>query len=176
MDVVVEDRLAGFRELLRQRRGPVVYILDEGGDVVMTAPGDPPLPEEARHVVDAVLLEADAGPGEIRPAFRLDAGLSIRVQPVGGTLGRFTVVLIELFRLRDHLAAGRKRYALTQREAEVLQGVMRGTRTADIAAELGIAASTVAGHIQSIMSKTSTRSRAEMLGRILADLSQPPEE
>jgi DNA-binding CsgD family transcriptional regulator len=168
MELEIADRLDEFREVLQQRGGPVVYILDGERNVVMTSPGAPAFPEEARPFVDSIQVDTDDLRVEAKPAFVLEAGLAIRIQPVGGPLGRFVVVLVEPFRLRDHLTAGCRKYALTLRECEVLKGVMNGTRTADIAAELGIAVSTVTGHIKSIMAKTSTSSRSEMLSRIMS--------
>ena len=172
MELAVEDRLETFRDLLRQRSGPAVYILDEVGGVVLTAPADPPFPDQARQLVDAMLQDSDNAANDLGRSCQLEAGLSIRVQPVGGRLGRFTVVSVEPFRLRDQTAAGSEQYGLTQRESEVLRGLMSGTGTSDIAAGLGIATSTVAGHIRSIMSKTATNSRAAMLGRIMTHAAE----
>jgi DNA-binding CsgD family transcriptional regulator len=168
LEVGSRDRLEEFRDVLQQRGGPVVYILDDAGTVVMTSPGGPAFPEEARQIIDAMRADVDEASLEVKPTFALEAGLAIRIQPVGGSMGRFMVVLVEPFRLRDHLTPACRKYALTLRECDVLRGLMNGTRTTEIAADLGIAASTVTGHIKSIMAKTSTSSRSEMLARIIS--------
>lgn len=52
---------------------------------------------------------------------------------------------------------------LSPREAEVLQHLARGSRNAEIAAELGISDHTVKFHISKLLRKTGTRNRAELI-------------
>jgi DNA-binding NarL/FixJ family response regulator len=52
---------------------------------------------------------------------------------------------------------------LSEREREVLRLLAAGVRTKDIAEQLVVTAATVSTHIQRIMSKTGTSSRAELL-------------
>lgn len=52
---------------------------------------------------------------------------------------------------------------LTQKESEVLGGLVRGLATAELATTLGIRVSTVRTHIRSILSKLGLHSRLELL-------------
>ena len=54
-------------------------------------------------------------------------------------------------------------HRLSGREREVLDLLCRGLRTKDIAERLVLTPATISTHIQRIMSKTGTLSRAELL-------------
>lgn len=50
--------------------------------------------------------------------------------------------------------------------------MMAGKSTSEIGADLGIAASTVAIHVRSLLTKTASHTRAEMIGRIVAHAAE----
>jgi DNA-binding NarL/FixJ family response regulator len=56
---------------------------------------------------------------------------------------------------------GQEGVSLTRREQEVLGLISRGLRNAEVAAELGLAETTVAGYIKSVYAKLGISSRAE---------------
>jgi len=161
--------------LLRSRNAPAIYVVDAQNRVVLGwhsgdgAPGTAAqyLPLEIETAVAELqwALSKGAQPPLVR---LLDSSYIVRVTPLAGDLGSYHAVLVERFRSRDHLTSGSRRYALTKREHEVLKQLVDGARTAEIADALDISQSTVALHIKSIMTKTSSRTRAEMLGRIIA--------
>ena len=75
---------------------------------------------------------------------------------------------------KDALAAleAANPHGLSSREAEVLQLLAQGLRTKDIAEQLVLTPATVSTHIQRIMNKTRTASRAELLALAIND-TQP---
>ncbi len=65
------------------------------------------------------------------------------------------------------LASAARRFALTKREREVLQLIMRGLQAPDIAADLSISQSTVTGYFKVLLRKTESRNRSEMVAKVL---------
>jgi DNA-binding CsgD family transcriptional regulator len=61
-------------------------------------------------------------------------------------------------------------HGLSRREVEVLQLLVQGLRTKDVAERLVLTPATVSTHIQRIMSKTGTTSRAELLALAAREL------
>ncbi len=64
-------------------------------------------------------------------------------------------------------------YHLTKREGEVVQCILRGWSTTEIAATLHISSNTVQDHLKAIFEKVDVRSRRELAGRIFAQQYQP---
>ena len=79
----------------------------------------------------------------------------------------FVSRLLEELRTRDRrrsvVLAGRGRVALTAREWEVVELLLRGASTAEIAAELGVAPVTVRRHLGSVERKLGVSTRAEVV-------------
>jgi DNA-binding NarL/FixJ family response regulator len=85
---------------------------------------------------------------------------------------RFVTRLLDELRLRERrrtvLLAGKGRVALTAREWEVAEMLLRSASTAEIAEELGVAPVTVRRHIGSIEQKLGVSTRAEVVA-LLSD-------
>ena len=64
-------------------------------------------------------------------------------------------------------------YALTDREAQVAQLVLRGLATEEIAASLSITALTVQQHLKAVFDKTGARSRREFVAQVFAQQYLP---
>jgi DNA-binding NarL/FixJ family response regulator len=64
-------------------------------------------------------------------------------------------------------------YALTKREGEVTQCVLRGWSTSEIAARLFISQNTVQDHLKAIFEKVAVSSRGELAARIFTQQYQP---
>jgi DNA-binding CsgD family transcriptional regulator len=64
-------------------------------------------------------------------------------------------------------------YALSRRESEIVQLVVRGEATKEIAALLQISSNTVQDHLKAIFEKVGVRSRRELVGRLFAQQYQP---
>ncbi len=167
MNRTTPDQLQNNRDLLRLRSGPALYILDQNYEVVLSSLGCD-VPPDVQRTVRVARTDVQSPPAGAERVYLLESGLIARISAIDGTLGRFTAVLAEPFRARNHLDAGRRKYKLTLREFDVLRGLIAGKTTAEIGAELGIAISTVAIHVRSLLAKTSAHTRAEMIGRIVA--------
>jgi DNA-binding NarL/FixJ family response regulator len=80
---------------------------------------------------------------------------------------RFVSRLLEELRTRDRrrsvVLAGKGRVALTAREWEVVDLLLRDATTSEIAAELGVAAVTVRRHFGSVERKLGVTTRAEVV-------------
>jgi DNA-binding CsgD family transcriptional regulator len=82
---------------------------------------------------------------------------------------KYAVTIAPLRKSLD-LAQVSLRYGLSAREADVLSLLSNGATTAEIADTLRIAQSTIRDHIKKILGKTASRSRAQLLSRILNPL------
>jgi DNA-binding NarL/FixJ family response regulator len=80
---------------------------------------------------------------------------------------RFVSRLLEELRTRERrrsvVLEGKGRVALTQREWEVVELLLRGRRTAEIAEQLGVAPVTVRRHVGSVERKLGVETRAEVV-------------
>jgi len=64
-------------------------------------------------------------------------------------------------------------YGLSERERQVLQRMLQGLATKEIAAELYLSPYTVQEHFKAIFDKMGVRSRRELVGQVLAQHYQP---
>ena len=65
------------------------------------------------------------------------------------------------------LAISASRYHISARELQVMMLLMDGMTLAQISAKLCIASSTVQDHIRSMMERTDSKNRSEMIARLL---------
>ena len=91
---------------------------------------------------------------------------------------RFVSRLLDELRTRDRrrsvVLAGKGRIALTAREWEVVELLLRGAKTAEIAAELGVAPVTVRRHLGSVERKLGVTTRAEVVELLAAQPDGSP--
>jgi len=64
-------------------------------------------------------------------------------------------------------------YDLSKRESEILQSVVRGLSTTEIAEAFHISSNTVQDHLKAIFEKVGVRSRRELVGQLFAQHYQP---
>ena len=68
-------------------------------------------------------------------------------------------------KLRSRIANAREHWSLTQREAQVLEAVLRGLANKEIAARAGCSVRTVELHVTSLLVKSGTDSRTALAAR-----------
>ncbi|MBV8491782.1 MAG: response regulator transcription factor [Candidatus Eremiobacteraeota bacterium] len=152
--------------LLQQRRTPKFFIADANGAAMYCASEltGSPLLARSRHVLEA-LLERD---GEIRGLTfeQLDADVMLRIVPLAGSEAACYAVFLEPVKSRNSVGSAVKRYDVSRRESEVLELLVAGLTTAQIAERLCISEGTVGDHVKSLFRKTRTNKRSELVARV----------
>ena len=145
---------------------PVMVIVDLNLDPLSWSPNS-----------GATDLIAHAGDDGLRSAVQLcyregrqivhvvEEDILLRIVPMEAR-SPCVAVMIESFGHRGSLSQAARAYGLTKRETEILGSVVRGMSNAEIADMLYIAQSTVADHIKSIMRKTKTTKRVQLLSKL----------
>lgn len=80
--------------------------------------------------------------------------------------------LISLLKKKDHVAELQARFALTERETDIIRGLKDGLSYQQIADRLYISYHTVNHHMKSLYLKTGVTSRAELVANYLTDKRQ----
>ncbi|MGH7707816.1 MAG: LuxR C-terminal-related transcriptional regulator [Vulcanimicrobiaceae bacterium] len=92
---------------------------------------------------------------------------TMRLMLMAGVGACLLAMLFEPAGANRHLSRARRRFALTQREQEVLWLILEGAPATEIAARLSIAETTVQGYFKKLLSKTGARNRAAMVATVL---------
>jgi DNA-binding CsgD family transcriptional regulator len=172
--------------------GPAVIVVDAAGQVIQASIGadewvsqlgggtlgESPLPLGLRNLVGAARTYA-AGRHTQMPRMRLRtrsggwvvAHASPLMSVVGSSVN--VVLTIEEARPPDVIPLIVAAYGLSPREQAVVQLVLRGVSTAEIAAALHLSAYTVQDHLKSIFEKADVRSRRELTARVFFDQYAP---
>jgi DNA-binding NarL/FixJ family response regulator len=91
---------------------------------------------------------------------------------------RFVSRLLDELRTRERrrsvVLAGKGRVALTTREWEVVERLLRSATTAEIASELGVAPVTVRRHLGSVERKLGVKNRAQVVELLTAEQKKTP--
>jgi DNA-binding CsgD family transcriptional regulator len=103
------------------------------------------------------------GTGAARPV----PFLVVRTAPMSGPTGSFIGVRIERFQPPNSLTAAATRFHISPREVQVLALLLDGEHLSEIGARLHITSSTVQDHIRSMVEKTGSRNRSDLIARIL---------
>jgi DNA-binding CsgD family transcriptional regulator len=125
----------------------------------------PPILEEAVRELTASWTNDDASlhSGVARPV----PFLVVRTQPLRGPAGLFIGVSIERFRSGNSLTEAAAHFHISPREIQVLALLLDGAQLEDVAKRLHIASSTVQDHIKSLLRKTGSRNRSELIAKVL---------
>jgi DNA-binding CsgD family transcriptional regulator len=114
---------------------------------------------------------AEPEPGTARPV----PFLVVRTEPLTGPDGLFIGVRIDRLRAPNSLAGAATRFRISPRELQVLALVLDGTHLEEIGRRMHITTSTVQDHIHSMVEKTASRNRSELIARVLGwERSAPP--
>ena len=91
----------------------------------------------------------------------------------GPSMQRQVAVIFEVARPVEIVPLIAQAYDLTKREEEIMQSVLRGLSTAEMADTFHIASHTVQDHLKAIFEKAGVSSRRELAGRLFAQQYQP---
>jgi DNA-binding CsgD family transcriptional regulator len=93
--------------------------------------------------------------------------LVVQTRPMFGPAGLFTGVRIDRFQSPNSLTSAAGRFHFSPREVQVLGLLLDGKHLDQIARQLYITSSTVQDHIKSMVDKTQSRNRTELIARVL---------
>ncbi len=121
------------------------------------------LEETVRELTAAWSSESVKHTGVARPV----PFLVVRTQPMSGPAGLFIGVRIDRFRPPNSLTGPASRFHISPREVQVLALLLDGNHLDQIAEQLYITSSTVQDHINSMLNRTGSRNRSELIARVL---------
>lgn len=130
------------------------------------------LEETVRELTSAWADDSIKEPGVSRPV----PFLVVRTHPMSGPAGLFIGVQIDRFQPPNSLTGAASRYHISPREVQVLALLLDGIHLDQIARTLYITSSTVQDHIKSMLDKTGSANRSELIARILGWESTPRSE
>jgi DNA-binding CsgD family transcriptional regulator len=93
--------------------------------------------------------------------------LVVRTRPMSGPAGLFIGVRIDRFQPPHSLTGPAARFHISPRELQVLALVLDGAKLDEIGQKLHITTSTIQDHIKSMVDKTGSRNRTELIARVL---------
>jgi DNA-binding CsgD family transcriptional regulator len=93
--------------------------------------------------------------------------LVVRTEPMTGPAGLFIGVRLARSRSTNSLRGPAARFHITPRELQVLALLLDGARLEDITRKLHISSSTIQDHIKSMVEKTGSRNRTELIAQVL---------
>lgn len=173
-DTAAESLEERMLRLASRRTTPGFLVLDEAWNVVArTADLDVDrVIARTKRAVARGASEKVRGDVFLEP---LDESSVLRIVALSGADADHTVVFVEQVKSRGSIEAAAARYGLTKRECEVLQLVVRGLTSAQVAQRLYISEATVGDHIKSLMRKAKSSKRSELIARVYDDdaLEQP---
>ena len=127
------------------------------------------LEETVRELTAAWSDESVKQPGIAHPV----PFLVVRTQPMSGPAGLFIGVRIDRFQPPNSLTGAATRFHISPRDVQVLALLLDGNHLDQIAKQLHITSSTVQDHIKSMLDKTESRNRSELIARVLGWESTP---
>lgn len=127
------------------------------------------LEETVRELTSAWSTGSAKMPGVAHPV----PFLVVRTHPMSGPAGLFIGVRIDRFQPPNSLTGAAKRFHISPREVQVLALLLDGNHLDQIAHQLHITSSTVQDHIKSMLDKTESRNRSELIARVLGWESNP---
>lgn len=155
-DLVVRNQTAETQEYLRL--------------LVPPAGGQAPVPAGAYNVA-AQLLALEAGVDHHPPTARVHVAGGLWVTLRAARLGEGTAsdiaVTIERTGAGDRADLFARAFGLSHREQELLQCLVEGADTREVAQRLFLSEHTVQDHLKSVFAKTSVRNRRTLLARAL---------
>jgi DNA-binding CsgD family transcriptional regulator len=152
--------------IARARRDPRFYIVDGDLRLLSASAGllDSELnclPADVYAVAQRLLARSRTESANLTAPLGNDA--IVRLVPAAGP-GKMYVIFVS--EARNPIALATKRYGFTIRESEVLEHVVRGKSTGDIAGVLTISELTVLQHVRNIGKKVGVSKRKEIVAAL----------
>ena len=166
--------------LMQSRKAPEFYILSHSLEVLFSSPGNSapqgpldPILENCVRTGLKTLADTKQGASHWMP-YRDNQ--YVRVIPIEAPGIDCIALFFDRTRSAASLSYAIRFYKFSKREADVLGLLTRGYDTIEIAQALSIAPSTARDHIVSMMRKTSSHRRAELLATALNAAEAPGSE
>lgn len=159
------SRAAALSSIARARRDPQFYIVDANLRLISATAGladaaHPSLPPDIRDAARMLLDRRRSDEALVTP-LRDDAILRL----VPG-VGPESLYVIFVTAARNPIALAAKRYGFTTREIEVLELLLQGKSTGDIAATMSISHLTVLQHVKNVGHKMGVSKRKEIVATL----------
>jgi len=152
--------------LLEKRALPGFFVVDERGRLV----GLPPYLHADEHVARSIAIVAELIASEEitrETVFEpFDRERLLRIVPLAVDGRMWYTVFLEKVNGRNAFASAMQTYAFSPREGNVLELLLGGYSTAQIAIRLFITEGTVGDHVQSMFRKTGTAKRSDLILRV----------
>lgn len=97
---------------------------------------------------------------------RLDENFMLRIVPLSGEAIDTYAVFVEPVNGRNAIERAVRRYNISKRESDVLELLVNGLTTGQIAQRLCISDATVGDHVKSLFRKTKANKRSELVSRV----------
>jgi DNA-binding CsgD family transcriptional regulator len=89
-----------------------------------------------------------------------------RIMPLSGPT-HLAAISLERVTYREMASGAMTRYGISKRESDIVKGLFAGLSSSDMAKELKISEMTVQGHVKRILAKTKSKTRTEMVAKLL---------
>jgi DNA-binding CsgD family transcriptional regulator len=162
-DAAHTQRIIGITQ---RRESPHFIICDSSMRVLFSSPGVDPelLGRETLKSLESRCRESRTSRTTAFHAYSDDTVL--RIVPLGEQLFGCVAIFVDTFSRRGSIFEAAKTFGLTKRESEVLQLLIRGTTTTEIADALCVAEGTAGDHVKSVMRKTGTSKRLDLVSKV----------
>ncbi|HTD32684.1 MAG TPA: LuxR C-terminal-related transcriptional regulator [Candidatus Elarobacter sp.] len=157
-------------DVARGRAVPQFCIVDDSFKIVYCSGGDLvagfQLPDDIREILQRLRSAADEEPASSAVGV-LSSTQILRLQRLEAFDNRVHyAVFLEKFAVRNSIQRAAERYGLSTRETQVLEGLMMGEGTLEIAGRLRIGVATVHEHIRKIGRKTNVTKRGAIVATV----------
>lgn len=167
-------------EIVQRRGSPQFFIVERSGSIRFCSLelNGTQLLKRCWQLVDELFRRYDVIAEEAIE--RVDDNTMLRVVPLSGEAVDCFAAFVESVNGRNAIERAVRRYGISKREADVLELLVNGLTTGQIAERLCISDATVGDHIKSLFRKTKANKRSELVSRVFVQhqdlaLSSDPE-